>query len=69
VELIAELPLVILVADVAHPLDPRDGYRVGPLRVHAWRGRPTGPEDALFAASPELTRAYLNTIDDYEARG
>lgn len=63
VELLAELPLVVLVANVAHPLDPRDGYQVGPLRVHAWRDRPTGPDDARFTATPELHRAYLNTLD------
>lgn len=69
VELIAELPLLVLVANVAHPLDPRDDYLVGPLRVHAWRGRPTGADDERFTATPELNRAYLNTIDYAEARG
>lgn len=69
VTLVAELPLLILVANVAHPLDPRPGYMVGPLRVHAWRGAPTSPADARFTASPELTRAYLNSIDYAEARG
>jgi len=69
VELVAEMPLVVLVADVPHPLDPRTDYVVGPLRVHAWRSRPSGPDDDHFAASPERTRAYLNTIDYLEARG
>jgi uncharacterized protein len=69
VELVAELPLLVLVANVAHPLDPRDDYVVGPLRVHAWRGRPTQPGDPRFAATPERNRAYLNTIDYAEARG
>lgn len=69
VELVAELPLLVLVADVAHPLDPRADYVVGPLRVHAWRGSPTGPDDPRFTASPELHRAYLNTVDYREARG
>lgn len=69
VELIAELPLLILVANVPHPLDPSPDYLVGPLRVHAWRGRATGPTDARFAASPELTRAYLNSIDYADAQG
>ena len=68
VELIAELPLLILIANVAHPLDPSDDYLVGPLRIHAWRGVPTGAFDARFNASPELNRAYLNTIDYAEAR-
>lgn len=69
VELLAELPLIVLIANVPHPLDPREQYVVGPLRVHAWRSTPTGPGDEAFAASPELARAYLNTIDDVEARG
>jgi len=69
VELIAELPLLVLVANVAHPLDPREEYVVGPLRVHAWRDAPTGPDEERFSATPELNRAYLNTIDYAEARG
>jgi urea carboxylase-associated protein 2 len=69
VELVAELPLLILVANVAHPLDPRAGYVVGPVRVHAWRSQPTGPGDQRFTAAPELHRAYLNTVDYAEARG
>ncbi len=69
VELIAELPLLILVANVPHPIDPDDGYIVGPLRVHAWRGTATGADDPGFSSSPELHRAYLNSIDYAEARG
>jgi uncharacterized protein len=68
VELVAELPLLILVANVAHPLDPRDDYVIGPLRVHAWKVRPTTHDDERFTATPELHRAYLNTIDYAEAR-
>ena len=69
VDLLAELPLVVLVANVPHPLDPREDYVVGPLRVHAWRARPTTPADARFSASPERRRAYLNTLDHLGARG
>lgn len=69
VDLLAEVPLLVLVANTAHPLDPRAEFTVGPLRVHAWRSTPTGPEDARFTATPELHRAYLNTLDDLEARG
>ena len=68
VDLLAELPLIVLVANVPHPLDPRADYLVGPLRVHAWRAGPTTPADARFTASPELSRAYLNTLDYAEAR-
>lgn len=66
VTLVAELPLLILVANVAHPLDPRPEYTVGPLRIHAWRGTASSVADA---ATPELERAYLNSIDYAEARG
>ena len=69
VELVAELPLLVLIANVAHPLDPRAGYQVGPLRVHAWRGLATGPQDERFTRTPELHRAYLNSIDYCDARG
>lgn len=69
VELVAELPLLMLIVNVPHPLDPSSDYIVGPLRVHAWRGEPTGPGDERFARTPELHRAYLNSIDYADARG
>jgi urea carboxylase-associated protein 2 len=69
VELVAELPLLVLIVNVPHPLDPSDDYLVGPLRVHAWPGRPTLPGDPQFTATPEVNRAYLNSIDYAEARG
>jgi len=69
VDLVAEMPLIVLVANVPHPLDPRTDYVVGPLRVHAWRSAPSGPSDEHHGASPERERAYLNTTDYLEARG
>jgi urea carboxylase-associated protein 2 len=69
VDLLAELPLVVLVANVPHPLDPRPDYVVGPLRVHAWHSDPTSPVDERFDASPERRRAYLNSLDYAEAAG
>jgi urea carboxylase-associated protein 2 len=69
VELRAELPLVMLVANVPHPLDPREQYTCTMLDVHAWPGAPTRPEDALWSATPELERAFLNTADYADARG
>ncbi len=69
VDLVAEMPLIVLVANVPHPLDPRTDYVVGPLRVHAWRGEPSSPADEHYGASPERERAYLNTTDYLEARG
>jgi urea carboxylase-associated protein 2 len=69
VEFVAELPLLILIANVPHPLDPANDYLVGPLRIHAWPGSPTRAGDAQFTATPEVNRAYLNSIDYAEARG
>ncbi|WOQ17226.1 urea amidolyase associated protein UAAP1 [Raineyella sp. W15-4] len=69
VELVAELPLLVLIATSPHPLDPRPGYTNGPLRVHAWRGEPTTAGDPRWDATPEIHRAYLNTADYLTARG
>lgn len=69
VELLAELPLIILIANVPHPVDPRPDYTCGLLRIHAWRSRPTGPHDPRWDATPEARRYYLNTADYATARG
>ena len=69
VDLLCELPLVVLIANVPHPLDPRDAYATTTLEVLAWRERPTSPTDALWASTPELERALLNATDYAEARG
>jgi uncharacterized protein len=69
VELLAELPLIILIANAPHPVDPRPEYTCGPLRVHAWRSRPTAPGDPRWEATPEALRYYLNTVDYAAARG
>jgi urea carboxylase-associated protein 2 len=69
VELRAELPLVMLVANVPHPLDPREEYTCTALEVVARRGAPTAPGDPLWSSTPELERAFLNTADYAGARG
>ena len=68
VALRAELPLVVLLANVPHPLDPRPAYTCTTLEVVAWRGEPTGPSDELWCAGPERERAFRNTVDYVEAR-
>lgn len=69
VELLAELPLIVLIANVPHPVDLRPAYISGLLRVHAWRSAPTTPEDKRWDATPEALRYYLNTADYAAARG
>jgi hypothetical protein len=61
VELRAELPVIVVVANTPHVLDPRPQYTVGPLRITAWTGQPTTRDDGAWAATPEGERAYLQT--------
>ena len=61
VTLRAELPLLVTIVNVAHPLDPRDTYTVTPLRVTAWLGEPAAADDPARLATPEAERAFLNT--------
>lgn len=55
--LIAELPLLVLLANTAHPLDPRAAFSCSPLGVLAWSDGDTC--DAV--RTPEMARAVLNT--------
>jgi uncharacterized protein len=63
VDLRAELPLIVLLVNAPHPLDPRPEYTCTPVDVLAWDGMPTTPADPLWSFSPEWERAYLNTAD------
>jgi urea carboxylase-associated protein 2 len=69
VELRCELPLVVLISNVPHPLDPRDEYVSTTLEILAWTGDATAPDDALWSSTPELERAFLNTDAYWRARG
>ncbi|MEU4269000.1 urea amidolyase associated protein UAAP1 [Streptomyces sp. NPDC026092] len=69
VTLRAEQDVVVLIANVPHPLDPRPEYRCGNLGVLAYRARPTSAGDPLWDATPEGRRAFLNTVDHLTARG
>ncbi|MEV7555860.1 urea amidolyase associated protein UAAP1 [Amycolatopsis sp. NPDC089917] len=64
-----ELPVVVLIANVAHPLDPRPDYTVTPLRVLAQRSAPSTPDSPEWTASPEAQRAFENTADYLTAKG
>ncbi|WP_135453439.1 urea amidolyase associated protein UAAP1 [Mycobacterium sp. DL99] len=70
VELVTHLPLIVAIANTAHPLDPAPQFTVGPLEVLAWSasgdlaeiGATVGDRD------PEYQRAYLNSEDVWSAR-
>lgn len=68
VELRCELPVVMLIANVTHPLDPRVDQHPGALEILAWRGSGTTPDEPLWRATPELERAFENTADYLAAR-
>jgi uncharacterized protein YcgI (DUF1989 family) len=61
VELRAELPVILAVANTPHVLDPRPHYTVTPLRITAWTDRPTTRDDGAWNATPESERAFLQT--------
>jgi uncharacterized protein len=60
----AEMPVIVVLANCPHVLDPRPQYTVTPVRVTAWRGAGTAADDAIRNASPEARRAFENT-DEY----
>ncbi|MFC0107483.1 urea amidolyase associated protein UAAP1 [Kibdelosporangium aridum] len=64
-----EMPVIVLIANVPHPLDPRPDYTVTPLQVLAWRAEPSTPESPEWNATPETRRAFENTADYLSARG
>lgn len=69
VEIIAEMDLIVLIANAPHLLDPREEYICSPVNVEAWRGDPTHEHDGLFDATPEGNRAFLNTLEYLKAKG
>lgn len=70
VELVTHLPLIVAVANTAHPLDPAAQFTVGPLEVLAWSAPGDLAEiDATVGdRDPEYQRAYLNSEDVWSAR-
>ncbi|WP_436532621.1 urea amidolyase associated protein UAAP1 [Actinoplanes sp. HUAS TT8] len=65
VELRAEMPVTVLLANVPHPLDPREQYTCSAARIEARLGEPATD----WTRSPEGERAFLNTADYLNARG
>jgi urea carboxylase-associated protein 2 len=69
VRLRLELPCVVLLANVPHPVDPRPSYVSTALQVRAWRGAPADLDAPEATVGPEAGRAFANTIDYARARG
>ncbi len=65
VELLLHLPVIVLLANTAHPLDASPTFETTAVEVLAWQA----PEDldALPNEDPEYLRAVLNTDDIWTA--
>ena len=65
VDLLIHLPVIVLLANTAHPLDPRSEYPTTALDVLAWRA----PEELLTLdnTEPEYQRAVQNTENAWKA--
>ena len=61
----AEMDVIVVIANCPHVADPRPEWHSTPLRATAWRGPITPEQDPVRNATPEGTRAYLNTEDYY----
>lgn len=70
VELVTHLPLIVAVANTAHPLDPEPQFTVGSLEVLAWSAADDLAEIGATVGErdPEYQRAYLNSEDVWSAR-
>lgn len=73
VDLLLHVDAIVLLANTAHPLDPRPRFTCSPLQVHAW---PASTDldrlvsgDLLGPLGPEHTQAIVNTDADLTARG
>jgi len=64
-----EMPAIVLIANTAHPLDPRADFVNTELEVVAWQDCATSPTDPLWSATPEGRRAFVNTNDYLAAKG
>jgi len=65
----AEMDLILLIANTAHPLDPRTEFNSSALKVEAKRAQATSAEDAFWNNTPEGRRAFVNTHEYLAARG
>ena len=58
VDLRAEMDLVLVLSNCAHPLDPARPAAGGPLTVVRHRAPPAAQDDACRTMSPEIARAF-----------
>ena len=63
VTLRADLDVIVMVANVPHPLDERTEYPSSTVRLSAWRATHPGLADPARTSSPERARAYENADD------
>lgn len=73
VDLLLHVDAIVLLANTAHPLDPRPRFTCSPLQVHAWPAKTDLDRlvsgDLLGPLGPEHTQAIVNTDADLTARG
>ncbi len=63
----AEMNIIVVLANCPHVLDQRPTYEATPVRISAWCGPITPPDDAIRNATPESQRAFLN-VEEYFRR-
>jgi uncharacterized protein len=63
IDLRADLDVVVMIANVPHPLDHRPAYTSSTVRLTAWDAEHPGVDDPLRTSSPERQRAYENADD------
>jgi uncharacterized protein len=73
VDLLLHVDAIVLIANTAHPLDPRPAFTCSPLLIHAWPA-PNDLDrltdgDLLGPLGPEHRQAVANTDADLTARG
>jgi uncharacterized protein YcgI (DUF1989 family) len=61
VDLRAEMNVLVVLANVPHPLHPGRIWDPQPLRVTVWRSPAPQADDPCRTACPEVRRGYDNT--------
>jgi urea carboxylase-associated protein 2 len=63
----AEMNIIVVLTNCPHVLDRRRTYEATAVRISAWRGPITPPDDSIRSATPESLRAFLN-VEEYFRR-